>query len=122
MYNTDASGNPLQTIVTNQSQAQLLYTVDQPNPSIWDVQFQAAFVAALAAFLVPALSMQLPLMQLQINMAERLIAEARASDGNEGSNSQDHNPDWMRARAGGSGGWYQGTWCGVGYDNMAWGV
>lgn len=122
-YSTDADGNPLQTLVTNQSQAQLIYTVNQPNPVIWDSQFEAAFVAALAAFLVPALAMNLPLMQLQIGVAERIIAEARASDGNEGSTSQDHLPDWIRARSGGAQGWYGGNdgWnAGMGYENMAW--
>lgn len=99
-YNTDTSGNPLTIILTNQSQAQLTYTIDQPNPSIWDTQFQAAFVSALAAFLVPALTLHLPLMQLQIGAAERMIAEARAADGNEGSSSQNRNAIWMDARRG----------------------
>lgn len=119
-YDTDSVGNPLTVILTNQSQAQLMYTTDQPNPVIWDSQFQAAFVAALGAFLVPPLTMNIPQLQLQIGAAERAIADARASDGNEGSNTQDHMPDWIRARAGGSGGWYEGAWCGVGYDNMLW--
>lgn len=120
-YNTDAQGNPLTVILTNQSQAQLAYTVDQQNPVIWDTQFQAAFVAALAAYLVPALALNITLMNLQIGVADRIIAEARASDGNEGTNSQDHTPDWIRARSGGSGGWYDG-WNGGGYENMSWPV
>ena len=121
MYNTDATGNPIETIVTNQSQAQLIYTTNQQNPVIWDSQFEAGYVASLAAFLVPALSMQIQLMQLQINIAEKVIADARASDANEGSNTQDHVPDWIRARAGGSGGWYDSGNCGYGgWENIAW--
>ena len=120
-YATDANENPLSVILTDQSQAQLNYIVNQPIPAIWDSQFEAAFVAALAAFLVPALSMNMPLMQMQIGIAERLIAEARSGDANEGSNTQDNSPDWIRARSGGSGGWY-GGWSGPTYESMAWGV
>lgn len=119
VYSTDANNNPLQVLVTNQSQAQLNYIVNQPNPVIWDSQFESAFVASLAAFLVPALALHMPLMQLQISMAERLIAEARASDANEGSNTQDNVPDWISVRGGSSGSWYGGNW-GCGYDNVAW--
>lgn len=119
-YATDASNNPLNVILTNQEQAVLNYTVNQPNPAIWDSQFEEAFVAALAAFLVPALSLHMPLFQANVTIAERMIAAARTSDGNEGSSSQDNLPDWMRARAGGSGGWYEGGYYNVGYDNMAW--
>lgn len=121
-YSTDASGNPIQVILTNQDKAQLVYTVNQPNPIIWDSQFQAAMVASLAAYFVPALSLNMPLMQAQIALAQRIIDQARASDGNEGSNTQDHIPDWFRARGGSSryygwGGGYNG------YGNwspMAW--
>lgn len=119
-YATDANNNPYTVILTNQEQAELNYTVNQQNPSIWDSQFEAAFVAALAAFLVPALSMHMGLMQANVALAERIISEARASDGNEGTVSQDNLPDWIIARAGGSGGWYQGGFYGVGFDNMVW--
>lgn len=118
-YATDAQNNPLTVVITNQSQAQLIYTVNQSNPVVWDTLFQAAFVASLGAFLVPALSAQLPFLQMQIGIAERFIADARAADGNEGSNSQDHQPDWITARSGGSGGWY-GSWNGMGYNDMCW--
>ena len=120
VYGKDANNNPLNTLVTNQEQALLNYTVNQTNVTIWDSQFEAAFVASLAAFLVPALSLHMGLMQANISIAERMIAEARASDGNEGSTSQDNLPDFIRARSGGSGGWYQGGWYGVGWEDMCW--
>lgn len=117
-YSTDPAGNPITVVLTNQGQAQMIYTVDQSNPIIWDTQFQAAFVASLAAFLVPALAMDKALMQAHVSIAERIIAEARASDGNEGTTTQDHVPDWIRAR---SGGYANSTTWGVsGYDNMGW--
>jgi len=99
-YDTDAQGNPVSVILTNQSQAQLVFTVNQPNPTIWDSQFQAAFVASLAAFLVPALTLHMPLMQIQVQIAERIIMEARAADGNEGTVSQNREADWITARSG----------------------
>lgn len=115
----DKNGNPLNLILTNQSQAILQFIVNQSNPVIWDSQFEAAYVASLAAFFVPALALNLPLMQGQINIAEKMIASARASDSNEGSNTQDHVPDWIRAR---SGGYYSQTagWNGPGYADMPW--
>jgi hypothetical protein len=122
-YATDSYGNPIQVILTNQESAQGIYTVNQPNPAIWDSQFQAAMVAALAAYLVPALSLNLPLMQGAIQSAERFIAQARASDGNEGVTSMDHTPDWLRARRGGGGSGiepYQLSGTYGGYCAMPW--
>ena len=103
-YGVDSQNNPITVILTNQSQAIANYTVNQPNPVVWDSQFEQAFVNALAAFLVPALSLNLPLMQGAIAASERMIQSARVSDGNEGVTVQDHVPDWISARAAG-GGW-----------------
>lgn len=121
----DLNGNPIITILTNQSQAQAVYTVNQPNPAAWDSLFQAAMVGALGAYLVPALSLSLPLMELSIKAAETAIAKARVADGNEGVTTMDHLPDWMRARAGGSNwgpGWGPGiaNYGGYVYGDMSW--
>lgn len=118
-YDTDSQGNPLTVVLTNQSQAQMVYTVNQPNPSIWDSQFQAAFVASLAAFLVPALTLHMPLMQIQIQVAERIIAEARAADGNEGTTSQNREADWIAARSGSTPSAYLNALYPA-YFNVAW--
>lgn len=101
-YSTDINNNPIQVILTNQTQAQLVYTVNQPNPQIWDSLFQAAMVASLAAFLVSALSLNLSLMKIQAGIAENMIMQARIRDGDEGTTSQDHIPDWIQARNSGS--------------------
>lgn len=120
-YDTDAQNNPITTILTNQTQAQCVYTVNQPNPVIWDSMFQEAMVASLAAYLVPALSLDLPLMDRAVKSAESIIAQARVRDGVEGVTVMDHLPDWMRARSstmlyGGAGNNYN-----VGdYANMCW--
>lgn len=119
VYATDASNNPIQNILTNQSQAQLVYTVNQPNPVIWDSLFQEAMVQSLGAYLVPALSLNLPLMSMAMKRAEMMIEQARTRDGDEGSTDQSRIPDWIRARNGGA------TWDGYangvcGYGNMVW--
>lgn len=103
------NGNLSNVILTDQTQAQLLYTLDNENPAFWDSQFEAAFVAALAVFLVPALTLHLPLMQMQIQVAERIIAEARAADANESPVSQNREADWMVARSGSSPNVYSGA-------------
>lgn len=116
----DNFNNVIIVILTNQDQAQAVYTVNQSNPVIWDSMFQQAFVSSLAAYLVPALSLSIPLMQIQIQNAEKIITQARVADGNEGVTVMDHLPDWMQARAGGQGfglGFY--NWGGYCY-NMNW--
>lgn len=119
-YGTDINNNPIQTVLTNQTQAQLVYTVNQPNPQIWDSMFQSAMVASLAAYLVPALSLNMPLAQMQAKLAESIIEQARIRDGDEGTTSQDHEPDWIRARnIGATTGYGYGNNCG--YSDMSWG-
>lgn len=117
-YSTDINGNPIEVVLTNQEAAVGNYTVDQENPSSWDALFTAAFVAALAVYLVPALSLNPPLMQQQIAIAEKMIATARGMDGNENPMTQDHVPDWIRARSGATGA--IGRYGYAGYGTMAW--
>lgn len=94
----DAGGNAINVILTNLSQAQAVYTVNEPNPIIFDSLFEQAFVSSLAVFLTAGLTLNLPLMKLSIGIADSAIAQARVRDGDEGSTSQDRVPDWMRAR------------------------
>jgi len=113
-YDVDSSKNPIQIILTNLSQANCIYTVNQPNPIVWDVGFQAAFVALLASYLVPALSLNLQLADMKFKEAMAIVAEARVEDGNEGYSSQDHIPDWLIAR-----GYFEGRYprrYGAGFD------
>lgn len=122
-YAKDNQNNPIQVILTNQTQAQCIYTVNEPNPVIWDSMFQAAMVASLAAYLVPALSLNLPLMDRSIKAAESIIAQARVRDGDEGVISQNRQADWMTARNnGGSIGWADSGYSAMygSYGYMAW--
>lgn len=119
----DSGNNPIVVILTNQQQAQAVYTIDQPNPVTWDSQFQAAMVASLAAYLVPALALNLQFMSMCIKSAENMIMQARVADGNEATISQDHVPDFIRARSAGSGCYGAGYgWNGAGYgcEAMYW--
>ncbi len=121
-YATDSSNNPLQVVMTNQSQAIAVYTINQPNPQLWDSSFEQAFVATMAAWFVPALSLHLPLMQTQIKIAEGLVEQARVRDGVEGVTSMDHVPDFIRARNGASG-WannYNRNGYGYCWPGLAW--
>lgn len=121
-YSTDSSNNPIEVILTNQTQAQAVYTVNQSNPVIWDSLFTQAMVASLAAYLVPALSLNAPLMQMSIRQAESVIAMARAADGNESVVTQNREASWITARQGESGYWW-GSGGGLFGDyggNMCW--
>lgn len=121
-YATDSNNNPIETVLTNQTQALVVYTVNQQNPTIWDSLFEQAMVASLAAYLVPALSLDLPLMDRQVKIAEAAIVQARVRDGDEGLTTQDRQADWIRARTtgylydyGGAGSSPWGFW-----SNMVW--
>lgn len=85
-------------ILTNQPQAQLIYTVRVTDPNVWDQQFVDAASSSLAAWLVPALALNMPLMNMQIKIAQGIINSARISDGNEGLTYQESLPDWIVAR------------------------
>lgn len=117
----DSTNAPITVILTNQSQAEAVYTVNQPNPAGWDSLFTQAMVAALGAFLVPALSLNIALMDRCVKQAEGAIAVARARDANEGVTAMDHLPDWIAARRGGGGygmGYSFASW--AGYNNVLW--
>lgn len=101
-YATDATNAPIQVILTDQEQAQCVYTVNQPNPVIWDSLMEQAFVSTLAVYLVPALSLQMELMKIQIALAKEAMSQARIRDGDEGDTVQDRIPDWIRARNSGA--------------------
>jgi hypothetical protein len=111
-YDVDAQNNPIVVILTNQTQAQAIYTVNQSNPTIWDSMLQEAMVSSLAAFLVPALSLNIQLLSASTTRADKIIAEARTADSNESVTVMDHTPDWILARA--------SNWANNGYDGWFW--
>lgn len=121
-YSTDSGGNPVEVVLTNQENAVANYTVNQQDPASWDSLFTATFVASLAVYLVPALSLNAPLMQQQIKIAESLIGRAQEQDANESPVTQDHVPDWLLARRGATGVLTSGGYGYNAYNQMAWPV
>lgn len=114
------SGNRTKVILTNLALAQIVYTLNEPNPDFWDSQFQAGYVASLAAFLIPPLNLNMSLLGMQIKIANQIIAEARSADGNEGVVSQNREASWIVARGCGQEIGY-GDGCGYQeYGQMAW--
>jgi hypothetical protein len=95
---TDALGNRVRCILTNMSQAQLVYTGRVTDPNLWDPAFTQAATSYLGAWFVNALARNAALHKDQMQTAIRVIQTARISDGNEGPVTQDHMPDWIRAR------------------------
>lgn len=117
----DKNNNQVQVVNTNVGGAQAIYTANAPNPQLWDSLFQQAMVASLSVFLCSSVSGDKAQAQIQKGTAEAMIANARAADGDEGTISQDHTPDWIAGRAGESGPWSLGFNTGfLNYDNMAW--
>ena len=113
--------NLTKIILTDLCQAQIVYTQNNPNPQFWDSQFQAADVAALAAFLIPPLNLNMALLNKQTAIADAIIAQARTADGNESVQSQNREASWITARGCGSEidtGYYGGY--DGGYCDMAW--
>ncbi len=104
-------GTDTKVILTNQANATLAYIRQVINPDVWDVHFQQALVAALAWRLAVPLTGSKELAQLKMSEANSYIAQARATDGNEGLTVNDITPDWIRAR----GGVYDSGWLPPGY-------
>lgn len=114
---TDAQGNLVKVILTNQPQAQFIYTADiSQNPDLWDSQFLDGAIATLGAYLVNPLARNADLMREMVQMATSSISSARATDGNEALPSQDHLPDFIAIRFAG-GGWGAGTAAGNNMSN-----
>lgn len=122
---TDSKGNILPVILTNMSQAQMVYTADYANePDLWDPQFESAFVTTLASFIAaPITGKDQKTAELSAR-AKDSILQARVSDGNEGPSSTEFIPDWLRARAGGSGLLnnvpYVAPWGGISFGDGSW--
>lgn len=95
------NGQMTRVILTNLSMAQIIYNKNNQNPAFWDSQFEAGYVAALAAFLIPPLNLNLALLNAQTKITDSIIAEARSTDGNESVTSQNREASWIVARGAG---------------------
>lgn len=111
---TDGAGNQRTVVLTNQSQAILVYTMVVTNPDLWDPQFARAMVAALASRLVLPLSGDKSLRKMLYEITMAAINAARITDGNEGPGIINTTPDWIEARGTAS------FWPGYGYYMLGW--
>lgn len=111
-------------ILTNQINAELVYTAFISAPDQWDFSFRQAIVAVLSTFLAMPCLKDKKLARIvrdeQIKTAKQVLDEARRIDGDMMWASTDHTPDWMRVRSGGA---FWGAWGGpgIGGDGVGWG-
>lgn len=124
----DVEGHdPEQTkvILTNHSNAQLIFTGMMQYPDAWDALFEQAMVAALAARLAMPLindkKFAIAVRRDNVGIARAALDTARVRDGDEGWTVNDHLPDWLAARVGGGGWAYDGPGVlGYGWTSVAW--
>ncbi len=95
---SDAAGNDIKVILTNQAQAQLIYTKRVTDVTMFDATFTQAVAAYLGHRLCIALTGDKAMAKMQFELASQLTLQARASNGNEGLTIIDQIPDWMRVR------------------------
>ena len=117
-------------VLTNTTNAQLVYTKLVAEIEQWDPMFAEAFVNTLGTRLAPVAlddrKLVLSYRAQQIAIAKEAVGLARAANANESGfpKSIDHVPDWIRARSGG----YGGSWSGAegpgvlryGWEAMGW--
>lgn len=94
----DQSGNRTKVILTNQGQAQLVYTTLITDTSLFDEQFTVAFWNYLAHLLARPLSGDKQLSRDCYQLAQETCNKAQKSNGNEGLTIVDQVPDWIRVR------------------------
>ncbi|WP_017773845.1 hypothetical protein [Paraburkholderia kururiensis] len=95
---SDASGNDIAVILTNQASAILVYTKRITNPQLFDAEFVQAFAATLSAFIAIPLTGDKSLAKMRMDVAQEWLFKAQARNGNEGLTIVDSTPDWMRVR------------------------
>jgi hypothetical protein len=103
-------------ILTNQEFAVLMYCRQVTDANVFDPLFQKAWINILGATLCMVLTGDKQLANSRIQIANSIIAEARAVDGNEGLTINDVTPDFLRIR----GVTFSDAWnAGLGFD---WGT
>ncbi len=95
---TDANNNQVRVVLSNQDQAIGIYTQRVTIPDLWDPAFTEAMVAALGVRICIPVSGDKRMKQDARQDALETIMQARISDGNEGWQSQESVPDWIRVR------------------------
>lgn len=114
----DSGGNPINVVLCNANKALGVYTAKIINPDNWDSNFQQAMVSGLASRLVIPLSGDKQMKQELMQEAQMYVQNARITDGNEGTTTTDHMPDWIAVRGVAGDGLLGGFT--MGWDSVAW--
>jgi hypothetical protein len=94
----DLSGNDIVVILANIPSAIACYTKVIANPELWDSQFENAFTAGLAASVCMVLTGKESLKKQLLQETQIALNEAMITNGNEGFEVYDFDPDWILAR------------------------
>ena len=86
-------------ILTDQSDAEFIYTAQITKTAEFDAEFLMAFSYALAAKLAIPLTGDREIAADMGNMARNTIAAAKVTDSNEGLSAEAPDADWITARA-----------------------
>lgn len=98
----DAKGNTIRVVLTNAPYAIGVYTSRENDPTNWDPQFVTAVVMTLAAWTAEPITGSSSMVVQKSQIAASLVNAARVSDGDEGTQTTDHIPDWIQIRYGGA--------------------
>lgn len=115
---TQGSAAPQRVILTNQSNAIMVYVKNVDDPNVFDDAFQEAYVRILGATLCQPLSGDKKLAMNAINMANKIIEDARVSDAGEGLTINDVTPDWIRIRGIDFGNTFSGPYTGFDWGGL----
>lgn len=115
---TQGAAQAQRVILTNQANAVMVYVKNVTDPNLFDDAFQEAYVRILGATLCQPLAGDKKLAGIAIDMANRLIEEARVQDAGEGLTINDVTPDWIRIRGFSSGNTFSGPFAGFDWGGL----
>lgn len=95
---TDTNSNPINVILCSVQEAICCYTMRVTTEDLWDAAFQEAMAFALGSRLALSLTGNVEVARVAAQQAMSALVTARARDGNEGTTTLDHVPDWLLAR------------------------
>lgn len=98
VINQTQAATQRQVILTNAPIAVGVYNMDLTDYNLWPDDVIQTFVYALAGMITIPLGGDKKLAQMNIELANTKILDARANDANEGLTFQEHIPDWIRVR------------------------
>lgn len=105
-------------ILTNLPYAVHVYVKDITDPNIFDDTFQEAYVKILGATICQALTGDKKLANYTIELANRIISDARTNDAGEGLTINDVTPDWIRIRGIDFGNTFSGPFLGFDWGGL----